>query len=97
MSRIVRSPNTAPVNTHRLNLDRSYFPNGNEDKDHVERFPMIPANLPLVADRIYADPYGPQREVLVNRNRADFFFSDHERGLAIQLRRTLTGKNSKFP
>ena len=91
MSRLVRSPQSAPISTHRRSLDRSYFPNGNEDKDHVELFPMVPQNVPLVADRVYADPYGPSREVLLDRNGADMFFSDHERGLAIEMRRTLTG------
>ena len=91
MLRSVQSPATAPVSTHRRCLDRSYFPIGNEDKDHAVKFPLVPVDRPLLADRVYADPYGPNREVLIDRNGADFVFQDHERGLANELRRTLRG------
>ena len=89
----VESPSIAPPATHRLRLDITYFPNGNEDKDHTSLFPLPPAhNVPTQADRIYTDPYDAERRAIINQNGAEFYYTEFEQGLRHPIKNTLTGE-----
>ena len=88
----VDSPSVAPIETHRLRMDLSYFPVGNEDKDHTMMFPIPPTqNIPTQADRVYTDPYDADRRVIINQNGADFYYDEFERGLRHPIKNTLSG------
>ena len=76
---------------HRHTLDPSYFPAGNEDKNHNTRFPQIPPTGGDFADRVYADPY--RRNVyILNRNGQEMFFNEEEQGLISPARPRLNGR-----
>ena len=76
---------------HRHTLDHSYYPPGNEDKNHGVRFPRIPTEDVRFADRLYADPY--RRSVyIVDRNGKEMFFTDEENGLISPARPRLNGQ-----
>ena len=81
------------IETHRQCLDTSYYPPGNEDKDHSRMMPITP-NVPAIADRVYTDPYDKTNHLIVNINGADYYYGEHEAALKSDLIRVLQGNLS---
>ena len=93
----IESPEFAPAQTHRFNLDLTYCPVGNEDKDHTSLFPLPPSgNIPTRADRIYIDPYDTDGRAKINENSEEFHFNEFERELRHPIKNTLSGNQSAY-